>query len=158
MPALRRSRDESFICRRSRRQTSRRKRHFRRTGGNFTNILRKAFTCTDPKSTKIKNIVKLSVFFAFLGSSRVKALCKTLINWHQIAASLASNGSHYYHTCWRHAAGFVLSPPLREDLSTADYLMQMLANGELHCKCLNRVETLKSQIWTSLTWLSLLMV
>jgi hypothetical protein len=28
----------------------------------------------------------------------------------------------------------VLSPPLREDLSTPDYLMQMLANGELHCK------------------------
>ena len=51
-----------------------------------------------------------------------------------IAASLASNGTHYYHTCWRHAAGFVLSPPLREDLTTADYLMEMLANGELHCK------------------------
>ena len=51
-----------------------------------------------------------------------------------IAASLASNGSHYYHPCWRHAAGFVLSPPLREDLTTPDYLMQMLASGELQCK------------------------
>ncbi len=37
-------------------------------------------------------------------------------------------------TSWRHAAGFVLSPPLREDLSTPDYLMQMLACGELQCK------------------------
>ena len=51
-----------------------------------------------------------------------------------IAASLASNGTHYYHACWRHAAGFVLSPPLREDLTTPDYLMQKLAIGELHCK------------------------
>ena len=26
---------------------------------------------------------------------------------------LAVNGSHYYHSCWRHAAAYVLSPPLR---------------------------------------------
>ena len=35
-----------------------------------------------------------------------------------IAASLACNGTHYYHKCWRHAAGYVLSPPLREDITT----------------------------------------
>ena len=35
-----------------------------------------------------------------------------------IAASLACNGTHYYHKCWRHAAGYVLSPPLREDETT----------------------------------------
>ena len=50
-----------------------------------------------------------------------------------IAASLALNGSHYYHKCWRHAAGYVLSPPLREDETTPDYLMQLLASGDLEC-------------------------
>ena len=35
--------------------------------------------------------------------------------------------------CWRHAAGYVLSPPLREDVSTPDYLMDLLAQGHLDC-------------------------
>ncbi len=35
--------------------------------------------------------------------------------------------------CWRHAAGYVLSPPLREDISTPDYLMKLLAEGHLDC-------------------------
>merc|ERR1711892_319636 len=50
-----------------------------------------------------------------------------------IAASLAVNGSHYYHTCWRHAAAYVMSPPLREDVSTPGYLMELLASGDLQC-------------------------
>jgi hypothetical protein len=50
-----------------------------------------------------------------------------------IAASLACDGTHYYHRCWRHAAAYVLSPPLREDKTTPDYLMQLLANGDLDC-------------------------
>jgi len=50
-----------------------------------------------------------------------------------IAASLATNGTHYYNKCWRHAAGHVLSPPLREDVTTPDYLMELLAKGELQC-------------------------
>jgi len=50
-----------------------------------------------------------------------------------IAASLGTDGSHYYHTCWRHAAAHVLSPPLREDTDTPRYLMQLLADGELQC-------------------------
>eukprot|EP00090_Calanus_glacialis_P016337 TRINITY_DN2559_c0_g1_i1.p1 TRINITY_DN2559_c0_g1~~TRINITY_DN2559_c0_g1_i1.p1 ORF type:complete len:572 (-),score=185.38 TRINITY_DN2559_c0_g1_i1:63-1751(-) len=50
-----------------------------------------------------------------------------------IAASLAVNGSHYYHKCWRHAAAYVLSPPLREDVTTPGYLMELLARGELQC-------------------------
>ena len=50
-----------------------------------------------------------------------------------IAASLACDGTHYYHRCWRHAAGYVLSPPLREDITTPDYLMDLLASGDLDC-------------------------
>jgi dihydropyrimidinase len=44
-----------------------------------------------------------------------------------IAASLGTNGKHYFDRCWRHAAGHVLSPPLRPDETTPDYLMDLLA-------------------------------
>ena len=44
---------------------------------NFTNVLRAAFTRADPKSTK--KTVKLSSFFALLGSARVKAARKMLV-------------------------------------------------------------------------------
>ena len=50
-----------------------------------------------------------------------------------IAAGLACNGTAYYHTCWRHAAAHVMAPPLREDVSTPDYLMKLLADGDLQC-------------------------
>jgi len=45
-----------------------------------------------------------------------------------IAASLATDGRHYFDKCWRHAAAFVMSPPLRNDPSTPAYLMDMLAS------------------------------
>lgn len=48
-----------------------------------------------------------------------------------IAASLALDGSHYCSHDWRHAAGHVLSPPLKPDPSTPEYLMKCLANGDL---------------------------
>ena len=54
-----------------------------------------------------------------------------------IAASLATNGSHYYHRCWRHAAAYVMAPPLREDLTTPDYLMELLSKGILILILLN---------------------
>jgi len=43
-------------------------------GVNFTNVLRAAFTLKDPKSAK--KTVKLSSFFALLGSALVKAARK----------------------------------------------------------------------------------
>jgi dihydropyrimidinase len=50
-----------------------------------------------------------------------------------IAAGLGVDGSHMYHKCWRHAAGYVMGPPLRPDPSTKEYLMKLLSTGELSC-------------------------
>jgi dihydropyrimidinase len=48
-----------------------------------------------------------------------------------IAASLGTDGTNYFNKCWRHAAGHVMSPPLRDDPTTPGYLMDMLASGSL---------------------------
>ena len=46
-------------------------------GVNFTNVLLAAFTNADPKSA-IK-LLNLTIFFALLGSSHVKAACRMLV-------------------------------------------------------------------------------
>ena len=48
-----------------------------------------------------------------------------------LAAGLGSDGTHYFNRCWRHAAGHVLSPPLRPDKSTPDHLMNLVSAGLL---------------------------
>ena len=69
-----------------------------------------------------------------------------------IAASLACNGTHYYHKCWRHAAAYVLSPPLREDLSTTDYLMDVLAQGGLDCTGTDNCTFNSRYLWNRVTF------
>ena len=44
-----------------------------------------------------------------------------------IAACLGTDGTNYWHKCWRHAAGHVMGPPLRPDPTTPAYLMDLLA-------------------------------
>jgi len=48
-----------------------------------------------------------------------------------IAAGLGTDGTHCFNKCWRHAAGHIMSPPLRDDPSTPGFLMDLLANGDL---------------------------
>eukprot|EP00294_Goniomonas_avonlea_P002942 CAMPEP_0114542458 /NCGR_PEP_ID=MMETSP0114-20121206/1846_1 /TAXON_ID=31324 /ORGANISM="Goniomonas sp, Strain m" /LENGTH=500 /DNA_ID=CAMNT_0001726757 /DNA_START=8 /DNA_END=1510 /DNA_ORIENTATION=+ len=49
-----------------------------------------------------------------------------------IAAGLGVDGSHCWHEDWRHAAAYVMGPPLREDPTVKTHLMQLLATGDLH--------------------------
>ena len=50
-----------------------------------------------------------------------------------LAAGLAVDGREYWDPDWRHAAGFVMSPPIREDPTTKDYLMESLKHGGMDC-------------------------
>uniref|UniRef100_A0A1Q3FZ81 dihydropyrimidinase n=1 Tax=Culex tarsalis TaxID=7177 RepID=A0A1Q3FZ81_CULTA len=48
-----------------------------------------------------------------------------------LAAALGTDGTHYTHQCWHHAACHVLSPPLRPDPTTPEFMMKLLAQDDL---------------------------
>ncbi|XP_018303653.1 dihydropyrimidinase isoform X1 [Mycetomoellerius zeteki] len=48
-----------------------------------------------------------------------------------LAAAIGTDGTNYLHKCWRHAAGHVISPPLRLDTDTPRVLVNMLAKDNL---------------------------
>ncbi|EGG23855.1 dihydropyrimidinase [Cavenderia fasciculata] len=50
-----------------------------------------------------------------------------------IAAGLGVDGQQCWNHDWRHAAAYVMGPPIRPDPTTKEYLMDMLATGDLHC-------------------------
>ncbi|XP_011172142.1 dihydropyrimidinase isoform X3 [Solenopsis invicta] len=48
-----------------------------------------------------------------------------------LAAAIGTDGTNYLHKCWRHAAGHILSPPLRPDPDTPRVLVNSLAKDNL---------------------------
>ncbi|CAH8633875.1 unnamed protein product [Dicrocoelium dendriticum] len=48
-----------------------------------------------------------------------------------VPSALATDGRHYLNSCWRHAAGHIVSPPLHPDPKNSLELMRCLGHGEL---------------------------
>lgn len=48
-----------------------------------------------------------------------------------LAAAIGTDGTNQFHRCWKHAAAHVMSPPLRPDKSTPEYLLGALSSGSL---------------------------
>lgn len=63
--------------------------------------------------------------------SSATAVIQTPLFAETVAAALGSDGSNYFHNCFHHAAGHVISPPLRNDKSTPDHLANLLGCGML---------------------------
>lgn len=65
-----------------------------------------------------------------------------------LAGAIGSDGTNYYHKCWRHAAAHVMAPPLRPDKSTPGFLLGSLASGSLqvlgsdHCVFMSKQKEL----------------
>ncbi|XP_043222269.1 dihydropyrimidinase-like isoform X1 [Amphibalanus amphitrite] len=60
-----------------------------------------------------------------------------LVSGEATAAALATDGTHQWNRCWRHAAAHVTCPPLRPDPATPQHLAGMLANNDLQCASSN---------------------
>jgi len=50
-----------------------------------------------------------------------------------LCVSLAVDGREYWNKDWRHAAAYVMSPPIRADPTTKKYLIEALKNGSMDC-------------------------
>ncbi|XP_058978776.1 dihydropyrimidinase [Musca domestica] len=48
-----------------------------------------------------------------------------------LAAALGTDGTHCHNNCFHHAAAHILSPPLRSDPTTPEFMMRLLANDGL---------------------------
>lgn len=63
-----------------------------------------------------------------IASERTKNSC---LFGETLAASIGSDGTHYFNKCWQHAAAHIMSPPLRPDTNTRETLLGCLAAGSL---------------------------
>lgn len=54
-----------------------------------------------------------------------------LVYGEPIAAGLGVDGTHCWHSDWRHAAAYVMGPPLRPDPTVRTHLMKLLGSGDL---------------------------
>ncbi|XP_003747176.1 dihydropyrimidinase [Galendromus occidentalis] len=50
-----------------------------------------------------------------------------------LGATIGIDGAEQRHSCFRHAAAHVMSPPIRDDPTTRDYIVNMVASGALTC-------------------------
>ncbi|KAK2585212.1 hypothetical protein KPH14_009917 [Odynerus spinipes] len=60
-----------------------------------------------------------------LEAARKRGVC---VLGETLAAAVGTDGTNYAHKCWRHAAGHVLSPPLRPDPNTPLVLLNYLTS------------------------------
>ena len=83
----------------------------------------------------LANQVGCPLFISSLTSSMASDIVKKrkvkgcVVAGEVTSASLACDGSNYWNKCWRHAAGFVCSPPLRE--GEMDELVDATADGSI---------------------------
>ncbi|XP_021118460.1 dihydropyrimidinase isoform X3 [Heterocephalus glaber] len=91
-------------------------------------------TISTVSGRRIHLVERRFIYHASRVLSRSKGSCTRLgkvVYGEPIAASLGTDGTHYWHEDWCHAAHHVMSPPLRPDPSTPGFLMNLLANDDL---------------------------
>lgn len=88
--------------------------------------------------------------------ARERANSNCIVYGEGLVAAMGTDGTHYLNRCWRHAAAHVTSPPLRADRSTADHLLNLVANETLqtvasdHCTFNSKQKALGADNFTKI--------
>jgi dihydropyrimidinase len=91
----------------------------------------RAIAIADQTNTPLYVVHVMSKEAAFEVARAKRAGCN--VYGEPIAAALGTDGRQMFDPDWRHAAGHVMSPPLRDDPTTKDELMRALKYNELDC-------------------------
>jgi dihydropyrimidinase len=89
----------------------------------------RAIAIADQTNTPLYVVHVMSKEAAFEVARAKRAGCN--VYGEPIAAALGTDGRQMFDPDWRHAAGHVMSPPLRDDPTTKDELMRALKHNEL---------------------------